>query len=159
MHPNAPSSPSYLVFFIAIIIYCHGQCQCCCCWVRHFYALGNVTSNHFLATAYYYFSRVANSVKYFFFSFVVFKFDQMVRIIKSQMNVRRTSDTSLTCWILLKIWDIYRPISSVSMRNWSIQCNIVENNIFNKILNSTYYKNTILQALTKLYIMCIDGRV
>ena len=45
------------------------------------------------------------------------------------------------------------------MRNWSIQCNIVENNIFNKILNSTYYKNTILQALTKLYIMCIDGRV
>ena len=33
----------------------------------------------------------------FFFSFVVFKFDQMVRIIKSQMNVRRTSDTSLTC--------------------------------------------------------------
>ena len=66
VHPNAPSSP-YLVFFIAIIIYCHGQCQCCCCWVRHFYALGNVTSNHFLATAYYYFSRVANSVKYFFF--------------------------------------------------------------------------------------------
>ena len=43
---------------------------------------------------------------------------------------------------------------------WEIgPSNIVENNIFNKILNSTYYKKTILQALTKLYIMCIDGRV
>ena len=122
MHPNAPSSP-YLVFFIAIIIYCHGQCQCCCCWVRHFYALGNVTSNHFLATAYYYFSRVANSVKYFFFHLLfsnLIKWSEL-RIIKSQMNVSRTSDTSLTCWILPKIWDIYLLISSISMRNWSIQ--------------------------------------